>query len=281
MTKILRFISHLLDTGSVWFSRLVALFGTQKHLYTDRFATKAELQDLSSDTSFGLVLGLDHLGRSLSVEETSERPHLGHLAVFGPTGAGKTRREIRQLKKWKGSVIVNDPKCDLSDETAAFRKQFSLVKFFAPSEGAGDTYDPLDGIESERKVFSLAKHLLYVPNEKEPAFTEWATKMLTQLFLAAKLAWKDGETGKRPLPYVAWLINLGGLNDAAREVNTVSPKLAQKILNAPYHPEIDYEQNPYRRSSWDSMCSRLYPLLTDDIVSCFNGSAIKVRDQWC
>jgi type IV secretory pathway TraG/TraD family ATPase VirD4 len=30
--------------------------------------------------------------------------------------------------------------------------------------------------------------------------------------------------------------------------------------------------------SWDSMCARLYPLLTDDIVQCFNGSAIKVRE---
>ena len=93
-----------------------------------------------------------------------------------------------------------------------------------------------------------------------------------------KDAWKQGLTDKRPLPYVAWLINVGGLNDVAREVNAVSPDLAQKLLNAPYHPEKDYEQNPYRRSSWDSMCSRLYPLLTDDIVACFNGSDIKVRE---
>jgi hypothetical protein len=71
---------------------------------------------------------------------------------------------------------------------------------------------------------------------------------------------------------VAWLINVGGLNDVAREVNAVSPALAQKLLNAPYHPENDYEQNAYRRSSWDSMVARLYPLLTDDIVPCFNGS---------
>jgi type IV secretory pathway TraG/TraD family ATPase VirD4 len=175
-------------------------------------------------------------------------------------------------------VIVNDPKCDLSEATAEFRKQFSDVYFFAPSEKKGHTYDPLDGIESERKLYSLAKHLLYVPNEKEPAFTEWATKMLTQLFLAAKLAWKKGLTDKRPLPYVAWLINLGGLNDVAREVNTVSPEIAKKLLNTAYHPEKDYEQNPFRRSSWDRMCARLYPILTDDIVTCFNGSDIKVRE---
>jgi TraM recognition site of TraD and TraG len=120
-------------------------------------------------------------------------------------------------------------------------------------------------------------HLLYVPNEKEPAFTEWATKMLTQLFLAAKIAFKNGLTNLRPLPYVAWLITLGGLNDVAAEVNKISPKLAQKLLNTHYHPEKDHEQNPYRRSSWDSMCARLYSLLTDDIVQCFNGADIKPR----
>jgi type IV secretory pathway TraG/TraD family ATPase VirD4 len=77
---------------------------------------------------------------------------------------------------------------------------------------------------------------------------------------------------------VAWLINLGGLNEVAREVNAVSPDIAKKLLNAAYHPEKDYEQNPYRRSSWDSMCARLYPILTEDIVQCFNGNDIKVRD---
>jgi len=38
-------------------------------------------------------------------------------------------------------------------------------------------------------------------------------------------------------------INLGSLNDVAREVNKVSPELAQKLLNAPYDPEKDFEQN--------------------------------------
>jgi hypothetical protein len=119
---------------------------------------------------------------------------------------------------------------------------------------------------------------LYVPNEKEPAFTERATKMLTQLLLAAKLARKNGGTDLRPLPYVAWLLSLGGLNDVAREVNAVSPALAQKLLEVPYHPEKDYEQNAYRISSWDSLAARLYPLLTEDVVPCFNGSDFTVSE---
>src|SRR5919108_4565057 len=102
--------------------------------------------------------------------------------------------------------------------------------------------------------------------------------MLTQLFRAAKVAWKMGLTNLRPLPYVAWLLRLGGLNDVARVVNKVSPALAQKFLSAPYHPEKDYEQNAYRISSWDSLDARLYPLLTKEVVACFNGSDIKMQE---
>src|SRR4030095_14919673 len=166
MTQVYRVIPNILSLGAFWLNRLAALLWPQKHLYTDRFATKSEMHTLTHETSYGLVLGVDNTGRTLSVEATEERPHLEHLAIFGPTGSGKTRREIRQLKKWKGSVIVNDPKCDLSNETANLRKKFSTVLFFAPSEGKGNTYDPLDGIESERKIYSLAKHLLYIPSEK-------------------------------------------------------------------------------------------------------------------
>jgi type IV secretion system protein VirD4 len=278
MIQTWQILQQTLSDHAFWFSRLTALFGTQKHLHTDRFATAPEVKNLVHKRSCGLVLGIDRFGRLLTVEATKERPHLGHLAVFGPTGAGKTTRGEEQVRRWKGPVIVNDPKYHLSKATEEFRKQSGRVYCFSPSEGKSHTYDPLEGIESERKIYSLAKHLLYVPDEKEPAFTERATKMLTQLLLAAKLAWKMGKTDLRPLPYVAWLLSLGGLNDVAKVINSVSPVLAQKLLQAQYHPEKDYEQNPFRISSWDSMASRLYPILTEDVVRCFNGSDIKMRD---
>ena len=278
MTQAWKNLRQTLSDHSYWLNRLAALLWPKKHLHTDRFATAPEVKNLVHQQSCGLVLGVDRFGRLLTVEATKERPHLGHLAVFGPTGAGKTTRTEEQIRRWEGPIIVNDPKFQLSNSTAADRKKGGKVYFFSPSEGTGNTYDPFEGIESEGKIFTLAMHLLYVPNEKEPAFTERATKMLTQLILTAKRARKMGVTDLRPLPYVAWLLRLGGLNDVAKVVNAVSPAFAQKLLNAPYHPEKDYEQNGYRISSWDSLDARLYPLLTEEVVRCFNGSDITMKD---
>src|SRR2546421_12736369 len=114
MTQAWHILQQMLSDNAFWFSRLAALLWPQKHLHTDRFATAPEVKHLAHKTSCGLVLGLDRYGRLLTIEATKERPHLGHLAVFGPTGSGKTTREEEQLRRWKGSAIVNDPKFQLS-----------------------------------------------------------------------------------------------------------------------------------------------------------------------
>jgi hypothetical protein len=54
MTQAFRFMQRVLFVVSFCFSRVLALFSSQKHLYTDRFATKAELQTHAHETSFGL-----------------------------------------------------------------------------------------------------------------------------------------------------------------------------------------------------------------------------------
>ena len=98
MTQALQILQQTLADHSFWLSRLAALFGTQKHLHTDRFATGSEVKSLAHKTSNGLVLGVDRFGRLLTVEATKERPHLGHLAIFGPTGSGKTTFQLGKDK---------------------------------------------------------------------------------------------------------------------------------------------------------------------------------------
>src|SRR5215471_19394462 len=135
MTQPWKTIRQTLADNASWFSWIRALFGTQKHLHTDRFATDPEVKRLVHTKPCGLVLGVDRFGRLLTVQATKQRPHLGHLAVFGPTGAGKTTRGEEQIRRWGGPIIVNDPKFQLSSATAADRKKMGKVFFFSPSEG--------------------------------------------------------------------------------------------------------------------------------------------------
>ncbi len=261
------FLYHLL----LFFQKLFTPHDT--HLHNARFARDYELVSLSHDKphNSGLLLGVDRFNRVLSVESTEARQELGHLGIFGPSRSGKTIREEQQLRQWKYSIIVNDIKHELSDKTAEIRAKYGPVFFLDPSGGVGHQYDPLDGVYNERQLYKLAYHLLYDPNEKETVFTERATKMLTQLFLAARIV------GERSLPYVGRVVNFG-LNGVARILNTISPPLAAKFLDAEYKANHDFEEDRFRSSAWATLSARLYFLLTEDIVRCFNGSDFKVKD---
>jgi hypothetical protein len=138
--------------------------------------------------------------------------------------------------------------------------------------GYGNQYDPLEGVVTEDELYNSAKLLLYEPREGDGiAFTQRATKMLTLLFLAAR------ERGCRPLPFVAQMADLG-LNSAARIINSISPVIARRLLDGEYNPQNDYDENTYLSSSWESLTARLFPLLTEKVVRCFNGSDFAPRD---
>ena len=87
--------------------------------------------------------------------------------------------------------------------------------FRVDTRGFGDPYDPLAGKYAEDDLYTLAKHLLYEPNEGDgKAFTQRATKMLTLLWLAClELNRITGEQ-YRLLPFVGKMADLG-LNSAA------------------------------------------------------------------
>jgi type IV secretory pathway TraG/TraD family ATPase VirD4 len=85
-----------------------------------------------------------------------------------------------------------------------------------------------------------------------------------------------GQEQYRLLPFVGHMADLG-LNSAAAVVSAISPALARRLLDGAYDPEHDYNENKYLASSWESLTAKLYPLLTDRILRCFNGSDFTAR----
>jgi hypothetical protein len=122
------------------------------------------------------------------------------------------------------SVIVNDIKGDLFAQTAGYRRTLGKVFVIDPT-GLGHRFDPLLGKHSEDELLSVAMHLLYQPHEGDGAiFTQRATVMLTQLFLAARAE------DYPPLPYVRHMIR-PGLPAVAARLNAINPDLATQLLD--------------------------------------------------
>jgi hypothetical protein len=114
------------------------------------------------------------------------------------------------------------------------------------------------------------------PQTRRPTSPSAQTKMLTQLFLAAReetrLARRMNAGGKevRPLPYVGQLVKLG-LNQVAERLNWVCPSIANAYLEAEFSPFTDFEESKSRSDAWTTLSSRLY-------VRSFNGSDFSAKD---
>lgn len=267
---------HLLYRLSLLLSQTQALFARQEALYTARFALPHELSPLLSPTldhPTALLLGESRFDHVLRVVPTLKRPELGNLLVTSRTRGGKGLLATSQLLTWKHSVVVNDIKGELFARTAGYRHTLGEVFVLDPT-GIGHRFDPLEGRQTEDKLYSSAKHLLFDPHEKDGvAFTQRAAKMLTYLFLGAR------EEHIRPLPYVRQMINLG-LKGAALRLQARSPRLSTGFLYQPFE-DTNFEEDGYLVSSWGTLVSRLFPLLTENILRCFSGSDFSPQALMC
>src|SRR5215210_5490818 len=202
---------------SLQHSRLSAFFSHENNLHPERWALPHEVAHLSfaKPHDYGLLLGEDQFGRTLQITATAKHPNLGNVLKIAPSQGGKSTDFKEQLRQWKGSAIVNNIKGELSRDTAKIRTEFSDIYFFDATENA-HKYDPLYGKETEDDLYAVAKMLLYEPNEKDPAFTQRAIKMLTLLFMAAKQAEAS------PFLFVRELSQCG-VNTLAQRINAMSP----------------------------------------------------------
>lgn len=203
----------------------------------------------------GLLLGSRH-GHFVSIRPTKERRELGNLLVVAPTRGGKGLLATSQLLTWKHSVIVNDIKGELFTQTAGYRATLGEVYVIDP-RGQGHRFDPLHRKQTEDEFYSSASHLLYEAEERERIFTQRATVMLTQLFLAAR------REDISPFLYVRHLIRSGLLFTAAR-LDQVDPSLATQFLDTNFAKANLTDR--FLLSSWGTLTARLRPLLTETVI---------------
>src|SRR5712691_7462884 len=136
------FLYHL----SIFLNLCAALFPRSSQLHHARFARLHELSDMLTDSlpTDSLLLGISNFQRILHVKSIKTRRELGNLLVVAPTRGGKGLLAVSQLLSFRHSVIVNDIKGELFDQTAGYRKTLGKVFVIDPN-GVGHRYDPLLG----------------------------------------------------------------------------------------------------------------------------------------
>jgi type IV secretion system protein VirD4 len=256
------------------------LFPAPEALHKGRVAHTHEVADLSTDSlpADSLLLGVDQFSRIVRVRATPQRRELGNILIEAPTGGGKGLLAVCQLLTWGGSAIVLDLKGDLYIQTAGYRRRLGPVYRFDP-EGFGHCFDPFWGVETEDKLYAIAHHLLHEPKEGEgKGFAQKGARMLMVVFLAGRVVnRKKGKKDGPLFPFVGQMADLG-LNRAAKVIYDISPRLARRFLDDDYDPDKDYTENRYLMNSWELVTARIFPLLTEQILRCFNGSDFTAAD---
>jgi type IV secretion system protein VirD4 len=244
-------------------------------LYPADFAHPHEIDKLLTSTwhnEAGLLLGVSPFNHVYSVRSTPQRRELGNILVDAPTRGGKGLLAIAQLLTWPHSSVILDIKGELYEATAAYLRKRGHKIMVVDPRGVGNQYDPLCGKSTERELYAVAKYLLYEEGERDPIFIERGMRMLTQFFLAAREENRQAGFEKyRLLPYAGQLMNLP-INQVAAHVQAVSPELAIKFLQVNFTPEKDYDEKKFLASCWETATNRLYPILSDEILRCFDGS---------
>jgi type IV secretion system protein VirD4 len=259
---------------SMVYHRTHAFFSPDNRLHRARFARVDELGQLMSMTPppDGLLLGTRKGRHFVAVRKTAMRRELGNLLVVGPTRGGKGLLATSQLLSWKHSVIVNDIKGELFTQTAGYRSTLGKVYVIDPT-GVGHCFDPLLGKKTEDEFYSSASHLLFKPDEGEGSiFTERATVMLTQMFLASRAE------AIAPFLYARFLIR-SGLTYTAARLDQVDPQLATQFLENNFSKANLTDR--FLVSCWGTLTTRIRPLLTETVIRSLTHSDFTPEELLC
>jgi|RhiMetdeSRZDD1v2_1073273.scaffolds.fasta_scaffold110152_2 type IV secretion system protein VirD4 len=269
----------VLDNLNSMFSRLASLRGEASALHHGRFARPHELKSIVSHSldEEALLIGRTHFGGIYRVRKTANRRELGNMMVVAPPRSGKSQLGKNQLLTWPHSVVAVDLKGELYQDSGGFRSTLGPV-YVIDLRGNGHQYDPLRNCTNEESLYDAAKNILYDPNEGNGrSFTEWGILLEVLKWQACLELNRKTGAKHRLLPFTRFLAKLG-INPAAAAINAISPAIAQELLDGEYDPSLDYRENRYFANSWQSSRARMYPLLTEKVVRCFNGSDFTGKD---
>ena len=115
-----------------------------------------------------------------------------HLLLFGPNGSGKGTRLLvnNLLRLWGRSIVVVDPKGELTAITADYRRRFERVVVLNPFNvlglGSGG-FNPLAALDPDSKTFvddatGIGEALIKI-EEKDPHWSESAQGLLVALIM--------------------------------------------------------------------------------------------------
>jgi type IV secretion system protein VirD4 len=245
-------------------------------LHRARFAKLHELWRLlsSSFVADSVILGTKRLflfwKLLVAVRPTRKRREIGNTLIVGPTRSGKGLLAVCQLLTWKHSVIVNDIKGELFQQTAGYRKQLGPVFVLDPT-GVGHRYDPLQGKQTEDALYSAATHLLFQADEGAgQIFTQRAIAMLSGIFAAAR---------REKIPALAYarLMLHAGLTACVERLHTVHPELATLFLDTSFQTANLADR--FLVSSFGTLTARMRPLLTETVIRSLAHSDISPEEM--
>lgn len=258
-----------------------------KPTYNAHWAMPKEVGDLFTKLTRlrgdEFLLGFTH-GKPIALRRgVAGRKEMGHIAILGPTRAGKGLNIFANLLNWRGSVVVVDIKGEMFDRTSGYRADMLKQDVFRLNPTSGEetnTYDPFTEREKAEQLLSSCQAILNPAGDgSNQVFALRATFALFALLRSAKLL------GEPPLTFVKRCLGMG-LEGAMKHVDEVAGhdedvRLYSTLFTSMPVSQYDWKKvgdDRFLQNSWLNMTAKLLYLLSRGIIGMTSGSDFKATD---
>lgn len=186
-------------------------------------------------------------GKALGLPWEADR---GHVAVIGPTRAGKSFHLTDALLRWPGPALVVDPKGEQWQRTAGYRQEHGGPVYRIPPQGLdlAQLYDLGDDLDRREMHEALLRPWR---DGHERIFADKALSIVEAAVVAGS------KTGEHPLRILAaWARQSPTL--ALREAALLAPNATRTFTDGTKPEEID--RNRFAMSAWGTFSTRFSPI---------------------